>query len=134
MSSWGEHVLKIALANSHVTVPADAMDMPTGRHNKYNARITTVDGIKFASGAEARRYCELKILERAGEISGLELQPMFRLPGGIKYYADFRYIENGVVVVEDVKSEATAKNRTFINKWKQVQELHPDIDWRIVGA
>lgn len=36
--------------------------------NKYKAVKTTVDGIKFDSKAEARRYTQLKLLERAGQI------------------------------------------------------------------
>lgn len=47
--------------------------------HKFNAKPTTVDGIRFASQAEARRYSELKLLEKAGEIINLELQPVFDL-------------------------------------------------------
>ena len=47
--------------------------------HKYNAIPTTVDGIRFASKREARRYLELKLLQKAGHISDLELQPRFRL-------------------------------------------------------
>ena len=47
--------------------------------NKYNAVTTTIDGIKFASGAEAQRYCELKLLEKAGEIYDLEVHPRIQL-------------------------------------------------------
>ena len=46
-------------------------------NSKYGAIRTTVDGVTFASKAEARRYAELKLLEQAGEIKGLELQPKF---------------------------------------------------------
>ena len=67
------------------------------RRSKYGAVRTTVDGIAFASKAEARRYRELRLLERAGEIRDLELQPAINLdaPGGPArvgvYRADFRY-------------------------------------------
>ena len=47
--------------------------------NKYHAIKTTVDGITFDSRAEARRYRELKLLERAGVIENLVLQPKFEL-------------------------------------------------------
>lgn len=40
--------------------------------HKYHAKPTTVDGIRFASKAEARRYSELRLLEKAGEIKNLE--------------------------------------------------------------
>lgn len=88
--------------------------------HKYHAKKTTVDGIIFDSKAEARRYSELKLLERAGEISHLELQPRFILQEAftkngvrhraITYSADFRYCDtlNGSqVVVEDVKGMRT---------------------------
>ena len=93
--------------------------------NKYNARKTEVDEMVFDSWAEARRYKELKCLEKMGEISNLQTQveyvliPEKREPdtigarGGIKkgkvierklsYIADFVYIQDGEVVVEDVK-------------------------------
>lgn len=47
--------------------------------HKYGAKPTVVDGIRFASMKESRRYQELKLLEKAGEIEELELQPVFPL-------------------------------------------------------
>ena len=76
---------------------------------------TELDGHTFASRAEARRYAELRIMERAGEIAGIELQPRFRLQDSfsyngkrerpIDYIADFRYrrVADDVTVIEDVK-------------------------------
>ena len=84
------------------------------RRSKFNAQRTEVDGITFASKAEARRYGHLKMLERAGTIHDLELQPRFTLlVNKIKvatYVADFRYRFVGVSlpVVEDVKGVQTA--------------------------
>jgi hypothetical protein len=87
--------------------------------NKYNAKRTEVDGIKFDSKAEAGRYVELKMLQKAGEISGLTLQPAFILQEpfkhpqhgsqrGIFYRADFKYVnKEGLEVVEDVKGVLT---------------------------
>lgn len=46
---------------------------------QYQSKKTTIDGTEFASLTEGRRYSELKLLERAGEISGLELQPEYVL-------------------------------------------------------
>lgn len=74
--------------------------------NKYHAVQTEVDGIKFASKKEAKRYGELKLMEKAGVISGLTLQPVYKFPAleyPEKYVADFEYQENGKLVVEDVK-------------------------------
>jgi len=86
--------------------------------NKYNAVKTVVDGITFDSKAEARRYSELKLLEAAGEITHLELQPRFpifidgqdvKFPNGrtLTYVADFRYYDKTGRVVEDCKGFKT---------------------------
>jgi hypothetical protein len=79
--------------------------------SKYRAVRTTVNGLEFASQKEARRYQDLLILERAGRINGLELQPRFpcRVNDQLvcTYVADFRYIEDGLSVVEDVKGMKT---------------------------
>lgn len=72
---------------------------------------TTVDGIKFQSEREAKRYEELKLLVSAGEISNLRLQYCFPIVINGKrvcdYIADFVYVEHGVEVVEDAKGHRT---------------------------
>ena len=79
--------------------------------SKYNAVKTVVDGIKFDSKKEARRYSQLKLMEKSGAISDLSLQPRFDLiVNGKKcgfYKADFKYVENGKEVIEDVKGMLT---------------------------
>jgi hypothetical protein len=82
--------------------------------SKYRNVPTEVDGIRFASKAEARRYSELKLLMRSGEISGLELQKRYRLDAtdGTKlatYVADFDYFDakSAAPVTEDVKGVLT---------------------------
>lgn len=82
--------------------------------NKYGANKIHVDGMTFDSKAEYRRWCELKLLERTGEITELkrqvpfEIVPKYRYQTGeiqraLHYIADFTYKENGRLVVEDVK-------------------------------
>ena len=94
--------------------------------NKYNAKKVSVDGIEFDSKKEARRYQELLLLQKAGEIYMLERQKVYELlpaqrepdtvgkRGGVikgklleravEYVADFVYTDkNGKTVVEDVK-------------------------------
>lgn len=105
------------------------------RRHKYGAAATIVDGIRFDSKAEAKRYSELKLLERAGSISQLELQPSFDfiikgMPCG-SYRGDFRYQENGKDVVEDVKGYRTDVYRL---KRKLFKALFPEIDFREVKA
>jgi dsDNA-binding SOS-regulon protein len=90
--------------------------------SKYNAKRTVVDGITFASKKEAKRYGELKLLEKAGEIRDLELQPWYALMAigsGEQvgsYVADFKYFDKRFkrAVVEDVKGF-----RTPLYKWKK---------------
>lgn len=84
--------------------------------NKLNAKKLTVDGVTFDSKKEYKRYCELKLLERAGEITDLKRQQRYLLIPQKKtrdgrvierecaYIADFVYKQkNGETVVEDVK-------------------------------
>lgn len=84
--------------------------------SKYGNVRTEVAGIAFSSKREARRYQELRLYEKAGQISGLELQPRFDLSvNGVKvctYVADFRYrTADGKTVVEDAKGVKTAVYR-----------------------
>lgn len=79
--------------------------------NKYGAvRVQSDDGT-FDSKAELRRWCDLKILERAGEISNLERQVRFPIAiNGVHvcdYIADFVFFERGARVVEDKKGVQT---------------------------
>ncbi len=74
---------------------------------------TVVDGITFASKKEAKRYGELKLLESAGEIDRLILQPAWDLCIReikiCRYIGDFQYRDRRsmAVVVEDVKGMKT---------------------------
>ncbi|MDU7141448.1 MAG: DUF1064 domain-containing protein [Anaerococcus vaginalis] len=102
-------------------------------YNKYKNKKTIVDGIPFDSLKEARRYKELKLLERRKAISCLELQPSFELiPKLIHngktirkviYKADFKYFDNNkkIWIVEDVKGFKTdvykLKKKMFLYKY-----------------
>jgi len=85
--------------------------------NKYNAKKTTVDGIKFDSKREAKRYGELKHLERAGDITELKVHPSWDIVVNEhfigRYTADFSYHNSQGSHVEDVKSPATAKRADY---------------------
>lgn len=97
----------------------------TVKRTKYRAIPTVVDGIRFDSAAEARRYGTLKLLQDAGKIAELRLQPPFPLVvNGQKiatYRADFSYVQGGQTVVEDVKGIRT---KDFVIKEKLVRALH----------
>ena len=101
--------------------------LPQVRRSKYGAKPTVVDGIRFHSAKEAKRYQELKVLLKAGEIHDLALQPAFDLDvigGFVKdvryriggYKADFQYTEwrTGKRIVEDVKGF-----KTPLYRWKK---------------
>lgn len=106
---------------------------------KYHNRKTVIDGITFDSNGEANRYCELKLLQRAGEISDLKLQPKYILQESFKkgkkthraitYIADFQYQENGKTIVEDFKGFET---EAFKIKRKLFEKRYPDKELRIV--
>lgn len=95
---------------------------------KYRNKKTTINGIQYDSKKEAARHAELLLLERGGVISNIELQPVYRIEiNGMlvcKYIGDFRYVENGQTVVEDVKSPETRKNRAYRIKFKLMQAVH----------
>lgn len=81
--------------------------------NKYKATKTQIDGITFDSKLEANRYQYLKLLEKAGEIKGLEwhkrfiIIPKSSFGEDVYYEADFFYFEKDKPVVEDTKSTIT---------------------------
>ncbi len=78
---------------------------------KYGNKKTVIDGATFDSQAEARRYCELKQLLRAGEIRGFARQPSFIIDvAGTRYRPDFIVCgAGGDIWVEDVKGCETPK-------------------------
>lgn len=125
--------------NPRITVAeyqAALVAKPKRRHKYGIAPVEqrTVDGIVFDSQAEARRYGELKLLERGKFIHKLELQPCYPIQVNGKhictYVGDFRYFEGGLRVLEDVKGMQTPE---FKLKKKLVEALY-DVKIRIVPA
>ena len=100
------------------------------RKSKYGNKKTTIGNEKYDSRKEARRYLELKKLEEQGEISELRKQVKFELipkqdgERAVRYYADFTYIQNGELVVEDVKSPVTRENGVYVIKRKLMLYKH----------
>jgi hypothetical protein len=102
---------------------------------KYRNTKCEHEGIKFDSQRERSHWFHLIQQQAAGLISDLRLQVAFVLTErkqrddgtwerASKYVADFTYIRDGKLVVEDVKSEATRKNRAYIQKRKQMLDKH----------
>lgn len=154
MSKWGDIALRVAGQNPDVqtvdTTPATDMrkrpeQKAMERRQKYNAQPTELDGVRFASKAEARRFPQLQAMERAGLISGLELQPKFLLQEAftdrwgakhraISFKADFRYFRESdrCVVIEDVKGGKATQDAAFSIRWKMAIKLNPAIKFELV--
>lgn len=106
------------------------------RRAKYGNVATVVDGARFDSKAEARRWQMLKILERAGAISDLQRQVTVPLLVNDKVVRrmrwDFAYIENGTVVYDDTKGAPATE--AWRIKADFMAALYPAYELRINGA
>lgn len=112
--------------------------------NKYHAVKIKEKGKTFDSKKEARRYSDLLLLQKAGEIKELEcqrtfiIQPEFQFENNgklekvraITYVADFVYIEKGklTLTIEDAKGIQTD---VFKLKWKMMKYNNPYYDYVI---
>lgn len=113
-----------------------ALEAPPEKRQKFGNKKTVVDGIVFDSGHEADRYLELKLLEAAGEIRNLDLQPKFgifacELASGkgievASFKADFRYVDvkQNRTRIEDAKSEGTKGETAYRLRKKLVEACH----------
>ena len=113
-----------------------SLKRPILRGAKYRNQPTVVEGHRFDSKKEARRYQELRYLEQKGVIENLSLQVAFvlapsvrfedepRAKPALKYVADFVYSEGGRRIVEDVKSGATAKAAAYRIKRHLMKAVH----------
>jgi hypothetical protein len=106
------------------------MIAPAARRSKFNAAATVIDGERFDSAGEARRWSELQLLVRAGHVRNLRRQVSYplttgrvdmagRVSGGDvigHYVADFVYTRGQAepLVVEDYKGY-----RTPLYVWKR---------------
>jgi len=109
------------------------------KKSKYNAKPQTEDGYYFDSKAELRRYRDLRLMYGFSKIDALEVHPVFVLLDdfvhcgkkirGIRYEADFQYIEDGKTVIEDVKGVRT---KEFNLKLKLFMARYPEFDFRLI--
>ena len=120
----------------------ERLSLPSQRR-KYRNEPTVVGAICFSSAIEARRYQELLVLERAGQITNLRVHPRYGLQEGfrgrdgqwrraITYEADFAYDENGRPVVEDLKGGPATQ--VFAIKSKLFEARYPEIELRVIRA
>lgn len=134
------------LQASSLTFSGKTICEVTYLYRKYHNTKTVADGIKFDSKLEAERYAQLKILERAGVIRDLELQPEYELLPSFRkngktwrrtlYKADFRYIlaEDDSYIIEDVKGSTSVITDVFRLKQKLFEYKYPDYTISIVTS
>lgn len=129
------------------------------RNGKYNNSKVEIDGIKFDSKKESQRNAYLELMQKQGLISELKRQVVFELiptiyedkvvhlktkdkivqrvaQKAVTYKADFTYIKDGQLVVEDVKASASYKalDQTFILKEKMMRYFHGIVIKRVYKA
>jgi hypothetical protein len=101
-----------------------------GRFPVADKASRTIDGIVFDSKKEAMRYSELLLLQRAGEIHGLEPQAAFKVFINQKHFCtftvDFHYMDKrkNAAVYEEVKSSGTAKDAAYRLRRKAAELFH----------
>lgn len=134
------------LQASSLTFSGKTICEVTYLYRKYHNTKTVADGIKFDSKLEAERYAQLKILERAGVIRALELQPSFELLPSFRkngktwrrtvYKADFKYIlcDGDRIIIEDVKGSIAVITDVFRLKQKLFEYKYPDYTISIVTS
>lgn len=115
-------------------------------YRKYHNKKTVIDGIKFDSKLEAERYAQLKMMERAGVIRDLKLQPEYELIPSFRkngktwrrtlYKADFRYIlaDDDSYIIEDVKGSTSVITDVFRLKQKLFEYKYQDYTISIVTS
>lgn len=104
--------------------------------NKYGAVDCELDGYKFSSRHEMKRYAELRLREKAGEIRSLHLQPAFELQEAfvdssgrkqrsITYTADFSHVDckTGKTVITEAKGfkarDYPLRKKLFLFKFRE---------------
>ena len=114
--------------------------------NKFGARKFRNEWGEFDSRAEFWRYAELLEMQRKGLINGLQRQIKYEIIPAIRvqkeialktktkyvervdekaahYTCDFQYFQNGVLVIEDAKSEATRREKDYVLRRKLMKHL-----------
>ena len=106
------------------------------RMPKFKNQKCNLGGLKFDSKKEAQRYKVLRDMQLDGVISDLECQVSFLLADSVKfeseerrkpalrYIADFTYMQNNILIVEDVKSKHTRSLPTYRIKKHLMMSVH----------
>jgi hypothetical protein len=95
-------------------------------YSKYKNKPVVIDGLWFRSKREGQRYAQLRLLEKAGDISHLKTQVRFPLVVNDEkictYVSDFTYRYKGKDIVEDTKGFKT-----------EVYKIKAKLMWAIRG-
>ncbi|MHD0644585.1 DUF1064 domain-containing protein [Pseudomonas aeruginosa] len=123
--SWQELRAAQAAAGPE-SKPKKSKGKPGANGNKFGAvPVNDPEDGYFHSTGEYKRWCDLKLLQRAGVISDLRRQVTYRLDVGDthfgKYIADFVYVENGKEVVEDFKGHRTPE---YLKSKRLMKDIH----------
>lgn len=100
----------------------------TGR-NKYNAKKTMFEGMKYDSKKEANKAVELSMLKKSKQIKDFEAHKKIELFGQngtrvCNYFADFWITHNdGTIEILDIKSKIT-ETSIFRLKWKMLEDKY----------
>lgn len=116
----------------------DCQAISKAKRNKYGAQKVETPLGMADSRKEGKRLTDLRYAEMAGKITDLTPHPQFELiawsPSGPrvigKYTADAGYREDGRLIVEDVKSEATRKRQDYSLRRRIFLANHPEIEFR----
>ena len=120
----------VRVETRHSATGSFSLDTSLSRKGRFAVSAKedrTIDGETFDSKREACRYTQLKLLQRAGLIEGLELQPSWKVEINgqpfCTFTADFAYFckKRGRAVIEDVKSTGTAKDPAYRLRKKAAQ-------------
>lgn len=118
MARWSAQDLARVASNLREHIQAPIVATP----RKYRNHPVRQDETEFDSKLEARRFRELKLMEKAGVISHIQVHKHWDLHvNNIKigyYEADFTYLEGGRTVIEDTKGFITP-----IYRWKKKHVL-----------
>lgn len=106
-------------------------------NNKLRATKVLIDGIVFDSKKEAKRYGELRTLQRAEIIRDLRVHPKYKLEVNgelvTTYKPDFDYLQDNTIVVEDVKGYKGGSTWAYFRlKIRLFQALYPNVVIKII--
>jgi len=127
-----------ALKNRHNSTAVEAANAYKigvgGVNNKFHAKITEADGIKFGSKKEAAQFRELQARQANGEIKFFLLQVPFLLPGvaengkRTRHYLDFMAIRSdGQIEYIEVKGRDLPMGKLKRRQCEEIYGIHIEV-------